>query len=406
MTRIGQKHVIAFMLLTFVLSSPSLSQETSISLQERLSNLVEVAKAPGYAALKMGNGAQTKLFVGGVREFGKTSPVTGGTIQVHGSLNALLVAVSVMKAVEQGYFTLDTSINDIIPFQVVHPNNRDVPITVRQLLGHNGGLNDETGTMYRSYLFTRDINYNHEALASDEKKMLRRANLSDRYSLQALLQKSLVSKGEFYTKNMFTNNLPGDSEEYSMVGLALLALAVESSTGYFYDQYVDEFIFSPLGIQSATWTMPAADADATSPHMGSSMDVIPDYNQNLYPMSGFRASIDDVEKLLGAVMAGYSGDDKLLSSESWKTIFGGLVPKFQNLTVTEMNPAPVEALSSYNLSGYHVVGAQNYGSTSVLLIEPQKGEVIYFTSNTSFAHLSRGGYFLSEIMRLLVEPSE
>jgi CubicO group peptidase (beta-lactamase class C family) len=260
--------------------------------------------------------------------------------------------------------------------------------------------------MYRSYLFSRDINYNHESLASDEKKMLRRGNLSDRYSLQALLQKSFESKGEFYTKNMFTNNLPGDSEDYSMLGIALLALTVESSTGYFYDQYVDEFIFAPLSMTTATWTMPAPDADATSPHMGSSMDVIPDYNQNLYPMAGFRASTDDAKILLGAIKEGLAGNDKLLSGESWKTIFGGLVPKFQNLTVTEMNPAPIEALSSYNLSGYHVIGAQNYGSTSVLLIEPEKGEVIYFTSNTCFAHLSRGGYFLSEIMRLLVEPYE
>lgn len=406
MTRIGPTFYVALLALFVSLTSTLSAQEAGISLQERLTSLVEVAKSPGYAALKMTRGADSEAFIGGIRKSGDADPITSGTIQIHGSLNAVIVSVAVMKAVEQGYFTLDTSINDIIPFQVVHPNNRDVPITVRHLLGHTGGLNDETGTMYRNYLFTRDINYNHEALAADEKKMLRRANLSDRYSLQALLEKSLASRGEFYTKNLFTNNLPGDSEEYAMVGLALLALAVESSTGYFYDQYVEEFIFSPLGIQSATWTMPAADADATSPHMGSSMDVIPDYNQNLYPMSGFRASIDDVEKLLGAIMAGSSGDGKLLSSESWMTIFGGLIPKFQNLTVTEMNPAPVEALSSYNLSGYHVVGAQNYGSTSVLLIEPQKGEVIYFTSNTSFAHLSRGGYFLSEIMRLLVEPSE
>ncbi len=406
MTRIGHRHVITFMLISLALVNLSHSQDVGVSLQERLSSLAEVAKSPGYAAIKIGSDQESERLYGGVREFGKTPPITSGTIQVHGSLSALLVSMAVMKAVEQGHFSLDTPVNDIIPFQVVHPNGRDIPITVRHLLSHKGGINDETGAMYRSYLFTRDINYNHESLASDEKKMLRRANLSDRYSLQALLQKSLASKGEFYTKNIFTNNLPGDSEEYSMLGLALLALAVESGTGYFYDQYVEEFIFGSLGINSATWTVPPTDADATSPHMGSSMDVIPDYNQNLYPNAGFRASISDVEILLRAVLSGLSGKDNVISSASWQAIFGGLVPKFQNLTITEMNPAPVEALSSYTMSGYHVIGAQNYGSTSVLLIEPQRGEVVYFTSNTCFAHLNRGGFFLSEIMRLLVETTD
>lgn len=406
MTRIGQKHIVAFMVLTIVVATSSMSQEANISLQERLTSLAEVVKLPGYSALKMVKGTELQQFFGGVRESGRTSPITMSTVQVHGSLNSILVAVSVMKAIEQGHFNLDTPINDILPFQVVHPNDRDVAITVKQLLGHKGGLKDEAGMMYRSYLFTRDINFNHEALDSDEKKMLRRANLSDRYSLQALLQKSLTLKGEFYSKNTFSNNLPGDAAEFTMTGLSLLALVVESATGYFYDQYASEFIFEPLGMQSITWTIPPTGVDAATPHMGSSMDVIPDYNQILYPSTGFRASTDDVKILLTEILDGLAGDGKLLTPESWKMIFGGLIPKFQNHTTTEMNPAPIEALSSYNLAGYHVFGSQNYGSTSVLLIEPQKGEVIYFTSNTCFAHLNRGGYFLSEFMRLLIEPYE
>ena len=403
-TRIAYFFVIILSLLHF--GHPIHAQETGITLQERISGLAEVAKVPGYSALKMTRGANTSKFYGGVLKAGSSAPISLNSIQVHGSLNPLLVSIATMKAIEQGHFSLDTKINDLIPFQVLHPGDRNASITVRQLLAHRSGIQDETGSFFKNYLFTNDLNFNNEALNSDEKRMLRRANLNARFSLQALLQKSLTSKGDFYSKNIFSNNLPGDAVEYSMTGLALLAFVIESSTGYFFDQYTTEYIFEPLGMQSAVWTIPPSGSESTSPHMGSNMDVVPDHNAIVFPSTGFRASATDVEKLLAEVIEGLGGGGKLLRSDSWKTLFSGLVPTFQNSTVPTMNPAPIEVLSSYTMAGYHVIGAQNYGSTSVLLIEPQKGEVIYFTSNTCFAHLNRGGFFLSEIMRLLVEPYE
>jgi CubicO group peptidase (beta-lactamase class C family) len=397
--------LLFFLLITLVVGAVS-AQDPGISQNERLIGLTEATKTPGYVALNLGSGSGIKLFEGGVLKAGDSKKLTSNSIIPHGSLNPLMVAIATMKAIEQGHIGLNTAINDVLPFEVHHPGDRSKPITVQHLLSHTSGLQDETGSFFKNYLFTDDLNYNNEALNSEEKRMLRRANLNSRFSLQALLQKSLTLKGEFYSKNTFSKNLPGDAVEYSLTGLSLLALVIESSTGYFFDQYTNEFIFEPLGMQSAMWTIPPSSLESTSPHMSSNMDVIPDHNSILYPSAGFRASATDVEKLLDEVIKGLGGSEKVLSAESWKTIFGGLIPNFQNATVPVMNPAPIEVLSSYNMAGYHVIGAQNYGSTSVLLIEPQKGEAIYFASNTSFAHLNRGGFFLSEIMRLLVEPYE
>jgi CubicO group peptidase (beta-lactamase class C family) len=406
MIRTGTAYLVVFMVSSILLAGPTIAQETGLSFQERLSGLAEVSKVPGYTAVKMARGADTQRYYGGVLKAGESKPVSLNSIQVHGSLSPLLVSMATMKAVEQGHFSLDTKINELIPFEVFHPAGRTMSITVRQLLAHTSGIQDETGSFFKNYLFTDDLNYNNEALNSEEKRMLRRANLNSRFSLQTLLQKSLTLKGEFYSKNTFSNNIPGDAVEFSMTGLSLLALVIESSTGYFFDQYTTEFIFEPLGMKSATWTIPPSSLESTSPHMSSNMDVIPDHNAILYPSAGFRASTADVEKLIAEVVEGLGGEGKVLNADSWQSIFSRLVPNFQNSTVPTMNPAPITVLSSYNMAGYHVLGAQNYGSTSVLLIEPQKGEAIYFTSNTSFAHLNRGGFFLSEIMRLLVEPYE
>ena len=406
MTRYIFKRALLFILTTISQTWLVSAQVAEISLTERLAGLAEASKTPAYMAIKLSTGSDPSIYVGGVLKAGDFKALTVNSIMMQGALNPLIVAIATMKAIEQGRFELDTPVNDVLPIQIIHPNDRNTPITVRHLLGHTSGIQDGTGSFLKSYLFTKDINYNHEALNSDEKKMLRRANLSTRFSLQALLEKSLTSKGDFYSKSTFSSNSPGDVAIYSATGLSLLALVIESTSGYFFDQFVTEFIFEPLKLSSATWTIPNAGSEFTTPHMGSSKSLIPDYNQILYPSLGFRSSGSDAQILMSEFVNGLIGKGTLLRVESWKAIYGGLVPTFQNATVPEMNAAPIEVLSSYNLAGYHVIGAQNYGSTSVLLIEPQKGEVIYFTSNTCFAHLNRGGFFLSEIMRLLVEPSE
>jgi len=393
-------------ILTIIFALPSLAQDTGIPLQERLNGLADAAKVPGYSAIKITTEATPTVLVGGLLKAGEAQPFTQSTIQVQGALSPLVVYIAVMKAVEQGHFSLDTPINEHLPFQVVHPADRNTPITIRHLLAHTSGLLDETGSFYKMYLITDDINYNHEGLNSDEKKMVRRANLNARFSLRVLLEKSLTAKGDFYSKGTFSSQLPGDGESVSLTGLSVLALIIESSTGYFFDQYADEFIFSPLGITSAAWSIPSPELERAVPHLGSDMSVVPDYNQILYPSAGFRSSTIDAAKLLDEVLKGLKGNSKILKTDSWKLLFDDIMPDFQNFTVPETNRAPIEVMSSYNQAGYIVIGAQNYGSTSVLLIEPQKGEAVYFASNTSFSHLNRGGYFLSEWMRLIVEPYE
>lgn len=397
---------ILILTFSFITTAAVLAQDSEMPLAERLSGLAEASKVPGYAAMKVNSEGKRDFYVGGLLKSSEAAKFTESTVQVQGALSPLVVYISVMKAVELGHFTLETPINEHLPFKVKNPSDRNNPITVAHLLAHTSGILDESGSFYKTYLITDDIEYRHEALNADEKKMVRRANLNDRFSMRVLLEKSLTPRGDFYSKGTFSGQLPGDGESVSLTGLSILALIIETSTGYFFDQFADEFVFSPLGITSATWSIPSSDVEKATPHFGSDMSVVPDYNQILYPSAGFRSSANDAATLLAEVLSGIQGRGKVLKAESWKMLFGGTIPKFQNFTVPETNRAPIEVMSSYNQTGYIVIGAQNYGSTSVLLIEPQKGEAVYFASNTSFSHLNRGGYFLSEWMRLIVEPYE
>jgi len=45
-----------------------------------------------------------------------------------------------MKAIEDGYLSMDTKVNDVLPFKVIHPKYPNVPITVWHLVTHTSGI--------------------------------------------------------------------------------------------------------------------------------------------------------------------------------------------------------------------------------------------------------------------------
>lgn len=75
------------------------------------------------------------------------------SIQNIGSVSKTFAAIALMKAVELGYFDLDTEINMILPFKVVNPNAPTSQITVRQLATHTSGIIDNPSLFYDTYQF-------------------------------------------------------------------------------------------------------------------------------------------------------------------------------------------------------------------------------------------------------------
>ncbi|MBX2828623.1 MAG: beta-lactamase family protein [Flavobacteriaceae bacterium] len=65
------------------------------------------------------------------------------TVQSIASVSKTLIAVALMKAVEDGKVALDHPINNYLPFPVNHPKYPDIPITLRHLATHSSGITDE-----------------------------------------------------------------------------------------------------------------------------------------------------------------------------------------------------------------------------------------------------------------------
>lgn len=75
------------------------------------------------------------------------------SIQTIGSVSKTFAAIALVKAVELGYFDLDTDINTILPFNVVNPNAPTSLMTVRQLANHTSGIVDNPAIFYDTYQF-------------------------------------------------------------------------------------------------------------------------------------------------------------------------------------------------------------------------------------------------------------
>lgn len=129
------------------------------------------------------------------------------------SVSKLITATAVMQLVEQGKVDLDTDVNTYLKPPIV-PEAFGQPITLRNLLQHAAGFDDEFLGMARAT--QENLPSLHEYLATG------------------------------LPKRVFP---PGIFASYSNHGVALAGLVVEEVTGVPFAQYAKEHIFDPLGME-------------------------------------------------------------------------------------------------------------------------------------------------------------
>ena len=127
------------------------------------------------------------------------------------SISKLVLAIGVMRLVEDGRLDLDADVSDALGWTLRHPQHPEVPITLRLLLSHRAGLTDAAG-------------YWQVPLGGEF-----RALLDDPRAWDAA-------------------HAPGTFFRYANVGFPLVAAAMERATGERFDLLMDRLVLRPLGI--------------------------------------------------------------------------------------------------------------------------------------------------------------
>jgi CubicO group peptidase (beta-lactamase class C family) len=198
------------------------------------------------------------------------------------SITKTITAIAVLQLVERGKIDLDAEVQTYVPY---FPKKK-WPITIRQLLGHIGGISH-----YNNY----------------EREGHIKVHKNTREALAIFQDFPLVAE-------------PGTRYNYSTYGYNLLGAVVEGASGQPYGEYIKKHIFDPLGM--------------TNSRLDDPMDIIPNRvrgyrliegqlkNSEFVNISsrfaggGTRSTVVDLLKYAIGIL-----DRKLLKTETYRQMF-------------------------------------------------------------------------------------
>lgn len=138
------------------------------------------------------------------------------------SISKLVVAIGVMRLVEQGKLDLDADVSAGLGWRLRNPRYPDVPISLRLLLSHRSSLTDSAG-------------YYATPLGGDLREILADPRAWD------------------------TQHAPGTYFRYTNLNFPLVAQVMERATGERFDRLMQRLVLAPLGLQ-ACYNWDACDA--------------------------------------------------------------------------------------------------------------------------------------------------
>ena len=320
----------------------------------------------------------------GYADLGHKIRYSSMSIQNIGSVSKTFAAIALMKAVELGYFTLDTDINTILPFKVVNPNSPTGIITVRQLANHTSGILDNPSIFYNTYQFDTSLAAYDQVAYNKLKRLGFNQEVND-CSLARFMYDYLSEQGQYYAKQNFGPDAAGTSSSYSNIGSALAAYLVEVKSGMSYADFTTRYIFDPLHMRQSSWFVDAKKLKNYARPYDDAYLGLPFYHLITYPDGGLRTTTSDLSKYLIALLKGYQGDKQLLTKSSYATMF---TPQFS----TESPPKGIRLTTRnkgifWNLYVNGSIGhdGDDPGVSSFLFFNPKTGLGGVFLSNKYLA---------------------
>lgn len=170
-------------------------------------------------------GAEQTRILRGFADRTTRRPLTADDPVRVASISKLVVALGVMRLVDQRRIDLDADVSRYLGWRLRHPAHPDRPITLAMLLSHRSGLADGI-----DYVLPLD---------ADLETSLRDPAAWDR------------------------TRRPGGAFAYANINFPVIAAAMEGATGERFDQLIHRIVFQPLRIDACyNWTMCSDDAVA------------------------------------------------------------------------------------------------------------------------------------------------
>lgn len=289
------------------------------SLTHDLNKLWEGSDLPGFAvSIVTTNGIVYKHGFGYADKSMKT-PFTTETIINVGSVSKTIVGVAVIKAIEDGSLTMDSEINEFLPFEVINPYYKDIPILVRHLITHSSTILD-TRHYGKSYIpLFEDLDQNDSSISDFQKYI----DQHQRFSLLEFLENILTPEGKWYKQRNFLNRKPGAVMQYSNLNAALSALLLENATFYPFKAYTEQRIFDTLMMNATSWSIDKIDMTKYATLYFPNGKTVPRYQLITYPDGGLLSNVDDLSKFLQEIIIVSKGTSGFLNDKYGELLLPG-----------------------------------------------------------------------------------
>ncbi len=361
-------------LLYFFLTGFIQAQTNFKKLDANLRKIYKKSDFPGLAIALVGN--DSLLFSGayGFANVKEKIAFTANTIIPVASVSKTVIAFSMAKAFELGYFAPETPINEILPFKVINPHHPEDTIKVSHLFTHTSGILDNVTTFINSY------------------QLGKRPDVS----MASFLEECLSESGKQYSPDNFGTSKAGEQYDYSNIGSALAAYLIELRSGLSFDEFSQQLIFDPLQLESTHWFYDERRSNNYAklyevnvpdlPHYKELMNkdnTVKEYTSITYPDGCLKSSLNDLISYVGEIIKGYRGESKLLSKESYRSL---IAKRFNE------NDLPHDIASNiknhamfwtYNSKGRLTHTGSDPGVFAVISIDLQKsiGRIVLINTN-------------------------
>ncbi len=326
----------------------------------------------------------------------KKTPYTNQTLQPIASISKTFVGVALMRAVEQGLFTLETPINDILPYAVKNPNSPDKPITIRHLATHTSGILDVEKTYYQSHSILKDEN----TTTTEAQRMIKELGFGQNgavlplkdflkayFTVEVRNPDSIGKGSRLYSVDNFYKGAAGVAYNYSNIAASLAAYIIEVKSGKSFADYCADNIFTPLSMNNTSWFLTEKNRSKMATLYWSREKQLPYYTTSSYPDGSLITSNEDLSKFLVEMMKGYSGESTFLTKASFAELF-----KKQYVTdALPLNMDKKEVNSGifwvYFKNGRLGHTGGDFGVTTIMAFYPEKKTGFIFMTNSETDNL-------------------
>jgi len=271
------------------------------------------------------------------------------------SVSKTFTAIAVLKLAEDGKIDLDEEVQTYVPD---FPKKK-WPVTVRQLLGHLGGISH-----YKDY--DKECHFKH--------------HMNTEEALSVFKDFDLVAE-------------PGTKYHYSSYGFNLLGAVVENASGRPFGECITEIVFKPLGMNASRMDSP----EDLIPNRVRGYRLINGEIKNSefidissrFAAGGTRSTVIDLLKYGKGIC-----EKKILNPDTWDSVFTSMATKEGQSTWYGMGWRVIPLRGHFSVGH---TGSQPETKTQ-LLIFPTENFVIAVGANLEEANLSSYVNVLSELI--------